>query len=86
MFNSDADSRQKVLRKIIARYNPPCNYADVSQKNPDYAVRVSGDAVDWSEKFNCPCCGAEMKPEQILEKSTVYRCTGCGMSDTKLNS
>jgi hypothetical protein len=26
-----------------------------------------------------------MKSEKILEKSTLYRCTGCGISDTKLN-
>ena len=87
MFDSNTDARQNVLHKIITRYNPPCNSkADISPKKPDYVVRVSEDNVDSSEKFNCPCCGAEMKPEQILEKSTVYRCTGCGISDTKLNS
>jgi DNA-directed RNA polymerase subunit RPC12/RpoP len=31
------------------------------------------------------CCGSEMKAEQTLEKSTIYRCTNCGLSDTKLN-
>lgn len=88
MFDSSDDSRQNVLNKIITRYKPPCNSGiDVSQKKPDYTVRTSEDvAVDPSEKFNCPCCGSEMKPEQILEKSTIYRCVGCGMSDTKLNS
>jgi uncharacterized protein YydD (DUF2326 family) len=26
-----------------------------------------------------------MKSEKNLGKSTLYRCTGCGISDTKLN-
>ncbi len=55
-------------------------------KKPDYVVRKTEEPNTEPEKFSCPCCSSEMKPEQLLEKSTVYRCTGCGISDTKLNS
>jgi len=27
----------------------------------------------------------EITPEQILEKSIIFRCVNCGLSDTKLN-
>ena len=86
-FESSSDSRESILKKIITRYKPPCNPVDdVIQKKPDYVVRTSEDIDTDPEKFLCPCCGADMKPEQILEQSTLYRCTGCGISDTKLNS
>ena len=67
-------------------YKPLCNSADIKEKKPDYVVRKSENTNDDSEKILCLCCGAEMKSEKILEKSTLFRCTGCGLSDTKLNS
>ncbi len=79
MFEASAESRQSVLNKIKTRYNPPCNPLNEPTK-PDYKVRSS------EPKFHCACCGAEMKAEKILEKSTLFRCTSCGISDTKLNS
>lgn len=84
MFESSDESRKIVLNRIMTRYNPPCNSADIPEIKPDYVVRKT-EPVE-SEKVSCLCCGSEMKPEQILEKSTVFRCTGCGLSDTKLNS
>ena len=81
LFDSSPESRQNLLNKIIYRYKPVCNSNDVVSSKPDYVVRTTAP-----EKFTCPCCGAEMKSEKILEKSTLYRCTGCGISDTKLNS
>jgi transposase len=48
-------------------------------------VRKSEDTKPESEKVLCLCCGAEMKPEKTLEKSTLFRCTGCGLSDTRMN-
>ncbi len=36
-------------------------------------------------KVHCPCCGSEMEVERVLEKTTVIRCSGCGISDTRLN-
>lgn len=86
MFESSDERRKVVLKKIMNHYKPPCNYAEIPEKKPDYVVRKTDEPSTESEKFSCPCCGSEMKPEQILEKSTVYRCTGCGISDTKLNS
>jgi len=76
MFESSDDHRQNVLNKIMTHYKPPCNSADIPEVKPSLEP----------EKFSCPCCGSEMKSEKILEKSTLYRCTGCGISDTKLNS
>lgn len=34
--------------------------------------------------INCACCGGIMNAERELEKSTLYRCSGCGVSDTRL--
>ncbi|AFS81237.1 hypothetical protein NKOR_06820 [Candidatus Nitrosopumilus koreensis AR1] len=83
LFEASKEHRESILNKIKMRYNPPCNVEKVSNERPDYAVRKSDNST---EKFSCPCCGSEMKPEQFLEKSTLYRCGSCGISDTKLNS
>ena len=86
MFESSNDKRQNVINKIMTHYKPPCNSADIPEVKPDYVVRKTEKPSLEPEKFVCPCCGSEMKSEKILEKSTLYRCTGCGISDTKLNS
>lgn len=85
MFESSNEHRQNVLKNIMTHYKPPCNAADIPEVKPNYVVRKKEEAME-SKKFSCPCCGSEMKSEKILEKSTLYRCTGCGISDTKLNS
>jgi len=85
LFDSSVDYRKNVINKIKIRYNPPCNIDDVAKVKPDYIVRKTKELTK-SEKFSCPCCGSEMKAEKILEKSTIFRCTGCGLSDTKINS
>ena len=87
LFESSKEKRKNILNKIVSRYKPPCNSEDITETKPDYVVR-SSDAADTpqSDAFSCACCGSEMKAEQILEKSTVFRCTGCGLSDTKINS
>ena len=38
-----------------------------------------------SDKITCACCGNEMHFEKKLEKSNLYRCNNCGISDTRLN-
>ncbi len=86
MFESSDDHRQNVLNKIMTHYKPPCNSADIPKVKPNYVVRKTEKPSLETEKFSCPCCGSEMKSEKILGKSTLYRCTGCGISDTKLNS
>ncbi|MFQ5783086.1 MAG: hypothetical protein ACE5GR_08575 [Nitrosopumilus sp.] len=83
LFESSNEHRKNILNKIKNHYKPPCNSVDISEAKPDYVIRKSEET---KEKFSCACCGSEMKPEKILEKSTVYRCTSCGISDTKLNS
>ncbi|RNJ75219.1 MAG: hypothetical protein EB829_06995 [Nitrosopumilus sp. H8] len=75
MFESGADKRTGALEKIISRYKPPCNPAD-APKEPPYSVRKG---------YPCPCCGAMMEPEKKLASSTLYRCTGCKASDTRLD-
>ena len=86
MFESTKEHRKGIIKKIIARYKPACNANEIIEEKPDYVVRKSEEVNPNPESFACACCGSEMKPEQILEKSTVYRCTSCGISDTKLNS
>lgn len=85
LFESSAIHRQNILNKIMSRYKPPCNSDDFPEVKSDYAVRKSEETSSEFEKFLCPCCGFEMKAEKILEKSTIFRCTSCGLSDTKLN-
>jgi len=86
LFESSDIQRQNVLNKIMTRYKPTCNSGDITKVKPDYVVRKSEKPNPESEKFLCLCCGSEMKPEKFLEKSTLFRCTGCGLSDTKLKS
>ena len=83
MFESSGDRRQNVLNKIIARYKPACNINETVPVEPEYAVRRKEMPDSESQKISCACCGSEMKAEQILEKSTVFRCSGCGISDTR---
>ena len=85
LFDSNVEHRQNILHKIIIQYKPLCNSNDIVEEKPSYTVRKSENVSD-DQKFSCPCCGTEMKSEKVLEKSTLYRCTSCGLSDTKLNS
>ncbi len=85
LFESSSERRQNVFNKIVSHYKPMCNSADIPAAKPDYVVRKSKDVSSDSEKIVCLCCGAEMKSEKILEKSTLLRCTGCGLSDTRMN-
>jgi hypothetical protein len=84
LFDSSDIYRKNILNKIMTHYKPPCNLDDLPQTNPDYVVRKPKEKNSEST-FTCQCCGFVMKPEQILEKSTVFRCVNCGLSDTKLN-
>ena len=85
LFESDSERRKIIFQKILANYKPLCNSADIPESKPDYVVRKPEEVSSESEKITCFCCGAEMKPEKLLEKSTLFRCTGCGLSDTKMN-
>ena len=75
-----------VVQKILSQYKPHCNSDDMLESKPNYVVRVSGEPDVHSDKIICACCGSEMNLEKTLEKSNFYRCTGCGLSDTRLNS
>jgi len=70
----------------LTHYKPPCNSTDIPKVKPDYVLQKTKESSLENKKFSCPCCGSEMKSEKVLGKSTLYRCTGCGISDTKLNS
>ncbi len=84
MFEASDEKRQNIINKVIIQYKPTCN--SVPDVKPDYAVRSSDVGNAENEKYSCACCGAEMNAEKVLEKSTLYRCSSCGLSDTKLNS
>ncbi len=86
MFESSDGKRNNVIQKIISQYKPHCNSDDIVKSKPDYSVRVTDDPDVVSDKITCACCGSEMNLEKTLEKSNLYRCTGCGLSDTRLNS
>ena len=81
LFESSDEHRIAIVNKIKSRYNPICNLDEVIPEKPNYVVRNYDE-----EKIICLCCGADMKKEKDLKTSSLYRCTGCGLSDTKLNS
>jgi hypothetical protein len=35
-------------------------------------------------KMECACCGAETLPDRELEKTIIYKCKQCSLSDTRL--
>lgn len=86
LFEFSDEHRQNILNKILIHYKPVCNSEDIPITKPDYVVRHSEQNVTDEEKHLCLCCGSEMKPEKQLEKSTLFRCTGCGLSDTRIDS
>jgi len=95
MFESSQSKRKGIIEKIILRYKPPCNVKETIKKSPDYTVRSKSDSftsksikntTSSEEKIPCPCCGAQMEKTKVLEKTTLLKCTGCGLSDTRLNS
>ncbi len=92
MFESGSEQRKRTLSKIIARYQPICNIESMPEEKLDYAVRSKPTSESKntekseSERIICPCCGSEMNIEKVLEKSSIFKCSECGLSDTKLNS
>ena len=86
MFESSKEKRTNVIHKIISQYKPHCNSDDIPESKPDYVVRVTDDSNGNPEKIVCACCGSEMNLEKSLEHSNLYRCIGCGLSDTRINS
>ncbi|MFB5619001.1 MAG: hypothetical protein ACE5RE_05345 [Candidatus Nitrosomaritimum aestuariumsis] len=89
MFNSPSSARIGIINKILQRYKPSCNENNVAEKKPDYVVRpkIEGPEPEEPEqKVSCPCCGSQMNIDKVLENTTVLKCTGCGLSDTRVNS
>jgi len=87
LFNSEKDVRKRILEQIIRRYRPNCNLDIKFDTKPHYKISSNFNLHNNpNQKSLCPCCGSEMKVEKILENTTVIRCLGCGLSDTKSNS
>lgn len=89
MFNSPSSARIGIINKILQRYKPSCNENNVVEKKPDYVVRPKIEEPEPEEpeqKVSCPCCGSQMNIDKVLENTTVLKCTGCGLSDTRVNS
>jgi len=94
MFESNSSARQVVIHKILRAYHPICNTNDIKEKKPDYVIRskledspkIPKNLSETREKISCPCCGQKMNIDKVLEKTTLLKCTGCGLSDTRLNS
>jgi hypothetical protein len=34
--------------------------------------------------MKCACCGADMSKDKELEKTIIYKCKECGLSDSRL--
>jgi len=96
MFESNESSRKTIVNKIILHYRPSCNPENVEEEKPDYVVRSKLDLNssnnslenlgESKEKIPCACCGSDMKVDKILENTTILKCSGCGITDTRLNS
>ena len=89
IFNSPSSARAVIINKILQRYKPSCNENDIVEQKPDYVVREKMDNAKPKEsepKVSCPCCGSQMNIDKVLENTTVLKCTGCGLSDTRVNS
>ena len=86
LFESDPVTRKAIMKKIILRYKPACN-PEEEPSQPDYVIKQKyaeiEDANPPTSKINCPCCGAAMKIEKVLENTNLLRCAGCGLSDTR---
>lgn len=82
---SENIARKKILEQIIRRYHPLCNLEIKHDVKPEYKIRPKIPSEN-TPQTSCPCCGSEMKVDQVLEKSTIIRCSECGLSDTRLNS
>jgi hypothetical protein len=89
LFKSEIDEQKRILGKIITRYQPICNIENIQQAKSEYSIRPSHHSqndVKAVDKTSCPCCGSEMKVDQIFENTTVIRCVGCELTDTRFNS
>lgn len=82
---SENITRKKILEQIIRRYHPVCNLEIKHDVKPEYKIRQKLPSENISQT-SCPCCGSKMKVDQVLENTTVLRCSECGLSDTRLNS
>lgn len=94
MFESNSSARQAIVDKILRAYNPVCNSIEIKEEKPDYVIRsksdkaqskISKNLTETKEKIQCPCCGVDMKVDKVLENTTILKCAGCGLSDTRLN-
>ena len=96
MFESNESERKSIIKKILLHYRPTCNESDITNLQPDNVVSSKPDSAsthnsiensdESEEKIPCPCCGHHMKIDRVLENTTILKCTGCGLSDTRLNS
>jgi hypothetical protein len=34
--------------------------------------------------MKCACCGGDMKPDKDTGNSIIYKCSECGLSDSRL--
>ena len=34
--------------------------------------------------MKCACCGGDMKPDKDIGNSIIYKCSECGLSDSRL--
>jgi len=34
--------------------------------------------------MKCPCCGGEMTASQVLDRTVIYKCSQCGLSNSIL--
>ncbi len=96
MFESNQLARKRIINKILLHFHPPCNTANDTDNKPDPAIDSKPDldstnssienSDESKEKISCPCCGSDMNVDKVLKNTTIIKCSGCGLTDTRLNS
>ncbi len=58
-----------------------------TDSKPDLdSTNSSIENSESKEKISCPCCGSDMNVDKVLKNTTIIKCSGCGLTDTRLNS
>jgi hypothetical protein len=50
------------------------------------SILIFGKILILNCKMKCACCGEEMILDRESEKTFIYKCTGCGLTDSRLKA
>lgn len=59
-------------------------HADDVSGNHQKCFRVLNNGANIIMSMICPCCGTEMLQDSDIGNSIIYKCKGCGLTDSRL--